>query len=61
MTLVTRERGLVVQEMESAQRLFHWLMLGADLDNDSAFMNDVVVRWCGFKRRGEERRGGGGR
>ncbi len=46
MPLVTREGALVVQAMESAQRLFPWLLLGADFDNDSAFMNDVVVPWC---------------
>ena len=44
--LVTRESGLVVQAMARAQSLFPWLMLGADFDNDSAFMNDVVVPWC---------------
>jgi hypothetical protein len=43
MPLVTRESGLVVQAMEHAQSLFPWLVLGADFDNDSAFMNDVVV------------------
>ncbi len=46
MPLVTRESGLVVRAMERAQRLFPWLVLGADFDNDSAFMNDVVVPWC---------------
>lgn len=44
--LVTREGGLVVEAMARAQSLFPWLMLGADFDNDSAFMNDVVVSWC---------------
>ncbi len=46
MPLVTREGGLVVQAMERAQNLFPWLIRGADFDNDSAFMNDVVVPWC---------------
>lgn len=46
MPLVTRESGLVVQAMERSQSLFPWLVLGADFDNDSAFMNDVVVPWC---------------
>ena len=32
--------------MERAQSLFPWLIRGADFDNDSAFMNDVVVPWC---------------
>ena len=44
--LVTRDGGLVVQAMQRAQSLFPWLVLGADFDNDSAFMNDVVVPWC---------------
>ena len=46
MPLVTRESGLVVEAMKRAQSLFPWLVLGADFDNDSAFMNDVVVPWC---------------
>ena len=44
--LVVRESAVVVQAIERAQSLFPWLMLGADFDNDSAFMNDVVVPWC---------------
>ena len=44
--LVTREGGLVVEAMARAHSLFPWLILGADFDNDSAFMNDVVVPWC---------------
>ncbi len=44
--LVTREGGLVVEAMARAQSLFPWLVRGADFDNDSAFMNDVVVPWC---------------
>jgi Integrase core domain len=46
MPLVTRESGLVVQAMKRAQNLFPWLIRGVDFDNDSAFMNDVVVPWC---------------
>src|SRR6201998_4020139 len=46
MPCVTRESGLVVRAMERAQNLFPWLIRGADFDNDSAFMNDVVVPWC---------------
>jgi hypothetical protein len=34
--LVTREGSLVVEA----------IILGADFDNDSAFMNDIVVPWC---------------
>jgi hypothetical protein len=29
--------------MKHAQSLFPWLLRGVDFDNDSAFMNDVVV------------------
>ncbi len=29
-----------------AQSRFPWLIRGADFDNDSAFMNDIVVPWC---------------
>src|SRR5712691_7029243 len=32
--------------MARAQSLFPWLIVGADFDNDSAFMNDIVVPWC---------------
>jgi hypothetical protein len=46
MPLVVRESGLVVQAIMRAQSLFPWLILGTDFDNDSAFMNDVVVPWC---------------
>jgi len=44
--LLTREGGLVVEAMARAQSLFPWIIVGADFDNDSAFMNDVVVPWC---------------
>ncbi|MGY4362780.1 hypothetical protein ACVWZR_001959 [Bradyrhizobium sp. i1.3.1] len=44
--LVTREGSLVVEAINRAQSLLSWLLRGVDLDNDSAFMNDVVVPWC---------------
>jgi hypothetical protein len=44
--LLVREGALVVQAIERAQSLFPWLIRGLDFDNDSAFMNDVVVPWC---------------
>jgi len=44
--LVTREGNLVVEAIKRAQSLFPWIILGADFDNDSAFMNDIVVPWC---------------
>src|SRR6266480_991154 len=44
--LVTREGSLVVEAINRAQSLFPWLLRGVDFDNDSAFMNYVVVPWC---------------
>jgi hypothetical protein len=44
--LVARDGGLVVEAIKRAQSLFPWLLRGADFDNDSSFMNDVVVPWC---------------
>jgi hypothetical protein len=44
--LASRDGSLVVEAMTLAQSLFPWLICGADFDNDSAFMNDVVVPWC---------------
>jgi len=32
--------------MKHVRSLFPWLLRGVDFDNDSAFMNDVVVPWC---------------
>jgi hypothetical protein len=43
---VTRDGALVVEAIKRAQSLFPWLLRGVDFDNDSAFMNDVVVPWC---------------
>ena len=51
--LIARDGGLVVEAIKRAQSLFPWLLRGADFDNDSTFMNDVVVPWC----RGSEDRG----
>jgi hypothetical protein len=44
--LLTRDGSLVVEAMRHVQSLFPWLLRGVDFDNDSAFMNDVVVPWC---------------
>jgi Integrase core domain len=44
--LIVREAALVVEALERAQSLFPWCLRGLDFDNDSAFMNDVVVSWC---------------
>jgi hypothetical protein len=44
--LVNRDGSLVVEAINRAQSLFPWLLRGVDFDNDSAFMNEVVVPWC---------------
>jgi integrase-like protein len=44
--LVNRDGSLVVEALKRAQTLFPWLLRGVDFDNDSAFMNEVVVPWC---------------
>src|SRR4051795_12428240 len=44
--LVNRDGILVIEALKRAQSLFPWLLRGVDFDNDSAFMNDVVVPWC---------------
>jgi hypothetical protein len=36
----------VTEAIERAQKLFPWRIRGLDFDNDSAFMNDLVVSWC---------------
>lgn len=48
--LVARDGSLVVEAMVRAQSLFPWLIRGADFDNGSAFMNEVVVPWCRAQR-----------
>jgi hypothetical protein len=44
--LVNRDGNLVVEAIKRARSLFPWLLRGVDFDNDSAFMNEVVVPWC---------------
>jgi hypothetical protein len=44
--LVTRDGSLVVEAIKRSQSLFPWLLRGVDFDNDSAFMNEVVIPWC---------------
>ena len=48
--LVNRDGRLVVEAIKRAQSLFPWLLRGVDFDNDSAFMNEVVVPWCREQR-----------
>jgi hypothetical protein len=44
--LLVREGTLVVQAIQRAQTLFPWPIRGLDFDNDSAFMNAIVLPWC---------------
>lgn len=46
MPLMARGGSLVAEAMKRAQSLLPWLIRGADFDNDSAFINDVVVPRC---------------
>src|SRR5258708_1984236 len=48
--LVTRDGSVVIEAMKHVQRLFPWLLRGVDFDNDSAFMNEVVVPWGGEQK-----------
>jgi hypothetical protein len=41
--LVRRDGALVVEAIKYLQGQFPWLLIGVDFDNDSAFMNDVVI------------------
>lgn len=42
----TRESGLVIAAIKRARSLFPFPLQGVDFDNDSAFMNELVVSWC---------------
>jgi len=42
----TRESVLVIAAIKCARSLFPFPLLGVDFDNDSAFMNELVVSWC---------------
>jgi hypothetical protein len=44
--ILVREGALVVEALGRARELFPFPLKGVDFDNDSAFMNDVVVPWC---------------
>src|SRR5215469_18050717 len=44
--LVTRDGARVVEAIKYLQSQFPWLLIGVDFDNDSAFMNDMVIPWC---------------
>jgi hypothetical protein len=44
--ILVREGALVVEALGRARELFPFALKGVDFDNDSAFMNEVVVPWC---------------
>ena len=44
--LVVREAEMVVHGLGRARELFPFPLCGVDFDNDSLFMNDLVVGWC---------------
>jgi hypothetical protein len=44
--ILVREGALVVEALRRARELFPFALKGVDFDNDSAFMNEVVVPWC---------------
>ncbi|WP_342628011.1 transposase family protein [Nguyenibacter vanlangensis] len=44
--VLMRESSLVIAALDRARQLFPFDLLGVDFDNDSAFMNDLVVPWC---------------
>lgn len=46
----TRDSGNVIMAIKQARSRFPFPLLGVDFDNDSAFMNALVVSWC----RGED-------
>jgi len=44
--VLTRDGTLVIDAIAKARELFPFPLLGVDFDNDSAFMNERVVKWC---------------
>jgi hypothetical protein len=44
--ILVREGALVIEALSRARALFPFPLKGVDFDNDSAFMNDLVVPWC---------------
>ena len=44
--IVVREAEMVVHALNRARELFPFPLRGMDFDNDSLFMNDLVVGWC---------------
>jgi hypothetical protein len=45
--MVVREQTLVTLTVEEIRRKLPFSMLGLDVDNDSAFINETVLAYCG--------------
>ena len=50
--LIVREQSLITVKADEVRARLPFTMLGLDLDNDSAFINDTLVNFC--KDRGIE-------
>ena len=50
--LLAREQSLAVEGLEAIGRLLPFSIRGIDSDNDSAFINETLIRWC--NERGSE-------
>ena len=46
LAIPVREQTLIVEAITGLRRRLPFPLLGLDTDNDSAFMNDIVVPWC---------------
>ena len=44
--LLAREQSLVVEGLEAIGRQLPFSIRGIDSDNDSAFINETLIRWC---------------
>jgi hypothetical protein len=44
--ILPREGAMVIKAITKAKALFPFPLRRADFDNDSAFMNEVVIGWC---------------
>jgi hypothetical protein len=44
--VLLRESSLVIAALDWASTMFPFPLQGVDFDNDSAFMNELVVPWC---------------
>ena len=44
--MVVREQSLVVQTVQQIRARLPFVMLGLDVDNDSAFINETMLAYC---------------